>query len=182
MRRFIDLATTTSITSETSNQLLWLAGAIVGIVLVQQFITVFVTHVGETVAWTATNALRLDLMDHCLHLDMAFHNEHTPGEMIERIDGDVEKLAEYFSSLIIQLFGNAEIDQLDHAVLRNQDITRRYIAMQNPVFMQILDPASTNPNIERSASSGNVVAFTSWPSVSPSTYSITIDSSSLCHT
>lgn len=109
MRTFIDIATdtsTTSITAEISNQLLWLAGAIVGIVLVQQVITVFVTHVGETVAWTATNAMRLDLMDHCLHLDMAFHNEHTPGEMIERIDGDVTTLASFFSKFVITILGN----------------------------------------------------------------------------
>src|ERR671933_719217 len=50
------------------------------------------TFVGEDVGWTATNQLRADLMLHCLRLDMAFHHERTPGQMIERIDGDVANL------------------------------------------------------------------------------------------
>jgi ATP-binding cassette subfamily B protein len=53
------------------------------------------------------NALRADLALHCLHLDMSFHKTHTPGELIERIDSDVTRLANFFSQFIIQVLGNA---------------------------------------------------------------------------
>jgi ABC-type multidrug transport system fused ATPase/permease subunit len=59
------------------------------------------------VGWTATNALRADLAEHCLYLDMSFHNARTPGEMIERIDGDMNSLSNFFSQFVIQVFGNA---------------------------------------------------------------------------
>jgi ABC-type multidrug transport system fused ATPase/permease subunit len=65
-----------------------------------------VAYLGQNVAWTATNALRLDLTLHCLRLDMPFHKAHAPGELIERIDGDVSELATFFSQLVIRLLGN----------------------------------------------------------------------------
>jgi ABC-type multidrug transport system fused ATPase/permease subunit len=37
---------------------------------------------------------------------MPFHNLHTPGEMIDRLDGDVTILSNFFSQLIIQVLGN----------------------------------------------------------------------------
>jgi ABC-type multidrug transport system fused ATPase/permease subunit len=59
------------------------------------------------VGWTATNDLRADLALHCLRLDMSFHKKRTPGEMIERIDGDVTALANFFSQIVLKLLGNA---------------------------------------------------------------------------
>src|SRR5690606_25456230 len=49
------------------------------------------------------NALRLDLFRHVLDLDMSFHKERTPGELIERIDGDVTHLSNFFSQFVVQL-------------------------------------------------------------------------------
>lgn len=63
-------------------------------------------YVGEDVSWTATNALRADLTRHCLRLDMGFHNSRTPGELIERVDGDVSELASFFSQLILRVLFN----------------------------------------------------------------------------
>jgi ABC-type multidrug transport system fused ATPase/permease subunit len=37
---------------------------------------------------------------------MDFHNAHTPGELIERIDGDVAELANFFSQFVVILVGN----------------------------------------------------------------------------
>ena len=59
------------------------------------------------VGWTATNALRADLASHCLLLDMSFHHQHTPGEMVERIDGDSNALGGFFSTFVVQVLGNA---------------------------------------------------------------------------
>ena len=78
-----------------------------GIALVQQVVNVLATYTSGKVGWTATNALRGDLARHCLFLDMSFHNNHTPGEMIERIDGDAEALGGFFSTFVIHILGNA---------------------------------------------------------------------------
>ncbi|MGC9522815.1 MAG: ABC transporter ATP-binding protein, partial [Anaerolineae bacterium] len=71
-----------------------------------QVLTVVSVSVSETVAWTATNALRLDLLRHCLRLDMAFHKAHRPGELTERIDTDVDALSNFFSRFVISVIGN----------------------------------------------------------------------------
>jgi ATP-binding cassette, subfamily B, bacterial len=71
-----------------------------------QALAVAATYVGEDVGWSATNALRADLALHVLRLDMAYHNDHTPGELIERIDGDVANLAIFFATLVIRILGS----------------------------------------------------------------------------
>jgi ATP-binding cassette subfamily B protein len=107
MRRFIDVTQTVSVDEATSKRLFWSAMLFMGVALMQQAISVLAMYVSQKVAWTATNALRADLAEHCLRLDMSFHNARTPGEMIERIDGDVTALSNFFSQFVIQVFGNA---------------------------------------------------------------------------
>ncbi len=102
MRGFIDAA----LAGAPTQQLVLSGLLFLGIAVFQQLVSVTVTYLGEKVAWTATNALRADLAWHCLTLDMDFHHEHTPGEMIERIDGDVSELANFFSQFFILLVGN----------------------------------------------------------------------------
>ena len=77
------------------------------IAVVQQLVNVLAAYTSGRVGWTATNALRADLGEHCLSLDMSFHNDRTPGEMIERIDGDANELGGFFSTFVINLLGNA---------------------------------------------------------------------------
>lgn len=88
-------------------QLLGAAAVFMAVTIVQQIVRLGATYVGEMVGWTATNWLRVDLARHCLRLDMAFHKAHTPGELIERVDGDVNELASFFSHLMLTLVGNA---------------------------------------------------------------------------
>ncbi len=108
MRTFIDTATTHTLTSEeTAATLLRASLLFIGVGLAQQIVSLAATYFGETVGWTSTNALRADLADHCLRLDMSFHNARTPGEMIERIDGDMNSLSNFFSQFVIQVFGNS---------------------------------------------------------------------------
>jgi len=76
------------------------------IAVASQGLAVASTYVGETVAWTATNELRLDLLRHALDLDATFHKEYAPGQLIERIDGDVATLSNFFSRFAIQIVGN----------------------------------------------------------------------------
>lgn len=63
-------------------------------------------YFSQYVSWTATNQLRSDLVRHCLALDMGFHKTHTSGEMIERIDGDVDALSNFFSRFAVNLMSN----------------------------------------------------------------------------
>ncbi len=103
LRYFVDTFTTGG-----SHADLTLAGALfIGIALAIQGVSVLATYVSENVAWTATNQLRADLVAHCLTLDMAFHKAHTPGELIERIDADVDTLSNFFSQAVIHLLGNS---------------------------------------------------------------------------
>ena len=76
-----------------------------GLVLVQRVANIGTTYVSQTIAWQATNSLRTDLTRHVLNLDMGFHNAHTPGELLERIDGDVDRLANFFSEFVLQILG-----------------------------------------------------------------------------
>ena len=76
------------------------------ITMLQQIVQVFATYFSERVGWTATNNIREDLAEHALSLDMAYHNEHTPGEMIERVDGDPNELGTFFSLFIFEMLGS----------------------------------------------------------------------------
>ncbi len=64
------------------------------------------TYLGQDIGWRATNWMRGDLAYHCLQLDMSFHHEHTPGEMVERVDGDTAALSNFFSEFILQVVGS----------------------------------------------------------------------------
>jgi ATP-binding cassette subfamily B protein len=82
------------------------AGVFIAFALLQRVFSLVAEYTSQQVSWSATNQLRSDLSLHCLHLDMPFHKRHTPGELIERIDGDVTQLANFFSQFTIRLFGN----------------------------------------------------------------------------
>ncbi len=103
MRFFVDAARE----GASERRLLGAAVLFIALAVAQQVASVLATYLGENVGWSATNALRSDLSRHCLHLDMTFHNQHTPGEMIERVDSDVTSLSNFFSQFTIQLLGNA---------------------------------------------------------------------------
>ena len=91
----------------SQSALLFAAGLFIAFALAQQLSTLAATYVGQDVGWKATNALRKDLALHCLRLDMSFHRTRTPGELIERVDGDVTALANFFSQFAIRMLGNA---------------------------------------------------------------------------
>ena len=102
LRYFIDEA----MAGSAIGRLITAAAVFTGITLVGQVVNVAVTYASGRVAWTATNALRVDLTRHCLSLDMSFHNNRTPGEMIARVDTDASQLGGFFSTFIIEILGN----------------------------------------------------------------------------
>ena len=56
-------------------------------------------------AWGITNELRLDITRHVLGLDHEFHRRHTPGELIQRVDGDVTNVSDFLSQVVPKVFG-----------------------------------------------------------------------------
>ena len=72
----------------------------------RQVVGVATVYTSEQVGWRSTNRLRTDLVRHALGLDMTFHNTHTPGEMIERVDGDVTALSNFFSQFVLSIVGS----------------------------------------------------------------------------
>lgn len=102
VRSFIDQA----IEGAGRSSLIPLAVAFAVLAVGHQALSVIATYLAENIGWAATNDLRGDLAQHCLQLDLGFHKARTPGEMIERIDGDVTALSNFFSQFVIHLVGN----------------------------------------------------------------------------
>jgi ATP-binding cassette subfamily B protein len=103
LRDFIDTAVDGGAAVE---KLLALALMFTFIAILNQVISVGGSYLGEYIGWRATNEMRSDLADHCLRLDMSFHKEHTSGEMIERIDGDVNAMSNFFSQFVVKFLSN----------------------------------------------------------------------------
>lgn len=84
-----------------------IALAFIGLALLARLGAVAATYFSEQVGWAATNQMRNDLARHCLKLDMPFHAARSPGMLIERIEGDVTALSNFFSAFVILVLGNA---------------------------------------------------------------------------
>ena len=102
IRYFLDTAQAGS----STKPLLFAGVLFITFAILQQGLTLGADYLSKAVGWTATNHLRADLALHCLHLDMPFHKAHTPGELIDRIDGDVSQLANFFSQFSIRILGD----------------------------------------------------------------------------
>ncbi|HZD23218.1 MAG TPA: ABC transporter ATP-binding protein, partial [Acidimicrobiia bacterium] len=105
IKRFIDGA----LASEGSSVLIPIAAWFMAIAVIQQGMAVWATYLAEDVGWSATNQLRADLADHVVRLDLGFHKTHAPGELIERIDGDVTNLSNFFSAMALKVIGNGAL-------------------------------------------------------------------------
>jgi ABC-type multidrug transport system fused ATPase/permease subunit len=99
IREFIDRAMIGA-SLETSRSI---AVQFLGFALLNQAFSGGATYLSALVGWTATNEMRADLFFRALRLDMAFHKDRTPGEMIERVDGDVTSISSFFSQFIVRV-------------------------------------------------------------------------------
>jgi ATP-binding cassette, subfamily B, bacterial len=102
-RRFIDGA----LAGDLLQTLLVSAAAYLGTAIAANLVGMGWRYVSQDIGLRSTNTLRSDLARHCLKLDMGFHNARTPGEMIERVDGDVGKLMVLLSSMLADLTRSA---------------------------------------------------------------------------
>ncbi len=92
---------------EPFERLIWIAVLFLAVAVLTQVATVAETYVAEDLGWRTTNTLRADLTRHVLDLDDSFHAEHSGGELIERIDGDVSAIADFFARFVVQVLGSA---------------------------------------------------------------------------
>jgi ABC-type multidrug transport system fused ATPase/permease subunit len=102
LRFFIDTAQADGAISD----MVWAGIIFLAVGFARQIVQIISSYLGQDVGWRATNKMRNDLAYHCLNLDMGFHHQHTPGEMIERVDGDTTSLSNFFSQFVLQVVGS----------------------------------------------------------------------------
>jgi ABC-type multidrug transport system fused ATPase/permease subunit len=101
-RKIVDGA----IAGDPVSSLITLAVAYLVVALAAQAAGVATAWLASRLAWDGTNRLRERLAEHALSLDIAYHGRRTPGEMIERVDGDVVALAEFIVSFLLDVIGS----------------------------------------------------------------------------
>ncbi len=84
----------------TTSQIMTLAVGYLVVALLMQIMAVVIAWSATTVAWRTTNGLRLRMTRHVLGLDHEFHRTHTPGELIQRVDGDITSVSEFFARVL----------------------------------------------------------------------------------
>jgi ABC-type multidrug transport system fused ATPase/permease subunit len=101
VRRIVDRATAGADVSE----LQLLAVGFLAVVVTVQLLEILVVRAATTTAWRTTNDLRLQMASHVLGLDHEFHRRHTPGELIQRVDGDVTSVSELLGRVVPKALG-----------------------------------------------------------------------------
>lgn len=79
------------------------------LLLVANALRLVVTALAVRLAWRIGNRLRVDLCRHALALDLAWHGDHSAGELIERVDGDVDAVGRFTSTAVVELVGNVAV-------------------------------------------------------------------------
>lgn len=102
LRGFVDA----SLAGAAASSLAGVGAAYLAAGFVNQLLAAMATFVGADLGWRATNTLRHDLAEHMLGLDMSYHTGTTPGEMIERIDGDVTAVSNFIARFVVRLAGS----------------------------------------------------------------------------
>jgi len=98
-RDFVDGA----IAGEPVRHLITLAVGYLALSIAGQAARMVTAWLASRLAWDGTNRLRETLAEHALSLDMGYHGKRTPGEMIERVDGDVVALAEFVVAFLMDV-------------------------------------------------------------------------------
>jgi len=102
LRYFLDTAQA----GGASRNLSIVAGLFLAFAILQQVMELATRYTAAKVGWSSTNRLRADLALHILRLDMPFHKSRTPGELIDRADGDVTQLSNFLSMFTVNVVGN----------------------------------------------------------------------------
>jgi ABC-type multidrug transport system fused ATPase/permease subunit len=84
-----------------------IAVAYIVVALVAQVLSVVVSRSGTVLAWRVTDRMRADVATHVLGLDHAWLSRQSPGQLIERVDGDITGISEYYSQVVLQVVAAA---------------------------------------------------------------------------
>ncbi len=103
--RFVDEA----VAGATVARLTAVAVTFGALLLVANVLQLAVTALAVRLAWRIGNRLRVDLCRHALDLDLSWHGEHSAGEVIERVDGDIEAVTKFASTAVLEVVGNAAV-------------------------------------------------------------------------
>jgi len=103
VRRIVDEATQ----GTTTATLTQLAIVYLVIAVAAQTMTVAVSWYATIAAWRTTNDMRLSMTRQVLGLDHEFHRRHTPGELIQRVDGDITSVSEFLGRVVPRAAGAA---------------------------------------------------------------------------
>jgi ATP-binding cassette subfamily B protein len=101
--RFVD----TAVDGGTASTLVSYAALYLAVALTADGLQLLVTWFSARLAWRVGNRLRADLCAHALSLDLAWHGEHSAGQLIERVDGDIDAVTRFSSTAVLHLLGNA---------------------------------------------------------------------------
>ena len=101
IRRIVDDATE----GTTAASVLRLGVVYLLIAFGAQALAVGVAWYATIAAWRTTNGLRMQMAEHVLGLDHEFHRTHTPGELIQRVDGDVTSVSDFLGKVVPKAAG-----------------------------------------------------------------------------
>ena len=96
LARFIDLA----VAGAATGRLVRLAASYAGLGLVSSLVSVLVVWRSTALSWAITDTLRHELAGFVLGADLAFHRDHTRGELVSRADDDVTSMAAFLSQFV----------------------------------------------------------------------------------
>jgi len=102
VREFIDGVVAGSLDAAGSTRLVLVFGAL-GVA--RYALSAAESGLAESVAWRSTNRLREDVLQHAVDLPLQAHHSATPGEWVERVDGDISLLSNLFSRFVITIVG-----------------------------------------------------------------------------
>ena len=102
VRAFLDLARA----GASVERLVAMAAIFIGVAVAGSALEVVRSHAGAVLAWHAMNNLRHRLFRHTIDLGHSFFARSAPGNLLERIDGDVAKLGRLLSDLLPELAAN----------------------------------------------------------------------------
>ncbi|MBU2992658.1 ABC transporter ATP-binding protein/permease [Octadecabacter sp. B2R22] len=80
---------------------IWIVGLLIFAIFAARAVTALAQRViMKYVSAKCAAKMRSDLMSHLMRLDLSFHQSHPPGQLIERVQGDVQALGRVWTSLL----------------------------------------------------------------------------------
>ena len=83
-----------------ADALVWVGLAVMGIFFTRALSSIIQKVLLTRVSQMSMGDIRQDMLEHLMSLDPAFHNDHGPGYLIQRIEGDVNAISKVWSTLI----------------------------------------------------------------------------------